>query len=416
MKGFKNVFDYSPSLSVVSNLKSVSQKRSFASLLGACALLLGTLGISSSAFAQSALVKKNYPQGLPAKTKTYPNYQRPSSVASTLDVFWEGVKDQETRNTHWEGNVPIPGRGDGSKVISIGISQVSFDYNGASTGPEKASYAGVGSWDWEQYVWNPIYNEKLGRGIYMRDAGSRRANGVHNSPCLAFSDYNGGRGWTNQWKQMNYSSDKFPNGNRAPYNYIQEAIGHVRREAARFGKSEEVDYILRTQPGCSAKMEDIDPSIPVTMDFDGETLAAVEGYCSEEAKKWLTEGYQEQQKDLDSTLEPLIRQIKTGGNASTSSSGSSSGSSGSSSSSGTIANLGSCVDMSWPNVSFQYPTMDQIIRGVAREAVNKACSAARKAVSEQTSGLSGNFYMNTRIPGVSQSAISVKVKGMKTTK
>jgi hypothetical protein len=60
--------------------------------------------------------------------------------------------------------------------------------------------------------------------------------------------------------------------------------------------------------------------------------------------------------------------------------------------------------------------MDQIIRGVAKEVVNKACSAAREAVAKQTSGLSGNFYMNTRIPGVSNSGISVQLKGAKVTR
>ncbi len=115
--------------------------------------------------------------------------------------------------------------------------------------------------------------------------------------------------------------------------------------------------------------------------------ADVEGTCDPKVAQDLMEKYKARQKDLDESKEGLLREIKKVPEQS-------------------IADLSSCVDLSWPTMTIQYPTMDQIIRGIAKEAVRKACGAARDAISEQRSRLSGSYYFNTRIPGVPNYGVS----------
>lgn len=125
------------------------------------------------------------------------------------------------------------------------------------------------------------------------------------------------------------------------------------------------------------------------------------GYCDPAVLQTMIASYKNNQDDLDDSLEPLAREIKKTSDSS-------------------IVDLSSCVDLSWPTMSFQYPTMDQIVRGVAKQVVNKACSAARSVVSETKSKFTNSFYLNPRISGVpafkvatgtSQSGSSVRVNG-----
>lgn len=125
------------------------------------------------------------------------------------------------------------------------------------------------------------------------------------------------------------------------------------------------------------------------------------GYCDPAVLQTMIASYKNNQDDLDESLEPLAREIKKTADSS-------------------IVDLSSCVDLSWPTMSFQYPTMDQIIRGIAKQAVNKACSAARSVVSEAKSKFTNSFYLNPRIAGVpsyrvstgtSSSASSIRVNG-----
>lgn len=113
----------------------------------------------------------------------------------------------------------------------------------------------------------------------------------------------------------------------------------------------------------------------------------VEGYCDPQVAQALVEEYKARQRDRDETLNPLLKSVKEAAEDS-------------------FDQLSSCVDMSWPTMSITYPTMDQIIRGVAKQLVNRACGEARKYVTEANSAMNGSYYMNTRIPGVPNFGVS----------
>lgn len=118
----------------------------------------------------------------------------------------------------------------------------------------------------------------------------------------------------------------------------------------------------------------------------------VDGYCDPQVLGVLLEQYKAQQNDIDTTLNPLYKSIKDVAEDS-------------------WASMSSCVDMSWPNLSFQRPTMDQIIKGVAQIAVRKVCSEARQAIGDLNSAVSNSYYMNTRIPGVPSFGMSTYGQG-----
>lgn len=113
----------------------------------------------------------------------------------------------------------------------------------------------------------------------------------------------------------------------------------------------------------------------------------VDGYCDPQVLTVLVEQYKAQQNDMDQSLNPLFKSIKDVADDSWS-------------------KMSSCVDLNWPNLSFQRPTMDQIIKGIAQVAVRQVCSEAREAVSGLNSAMHNSYYMNTRIPGVPSIGVS----------
>lgn len=115
----------------------------------------------------------------------------------------------------------------------------------------------------------------------------------------------------------------------------------------------------------------------------------VEGYCDPQVMQDLVRQYQAQQKDLEDSVHPLLKSIKDKTESA-------------------LDNMASCVDLSWPNITFQRPTMDQILNGVARQAVNRVCGEVRQTIREANSHLHGSYYLNTRIPGVPSIGGSVR--------
>lgn len=373
--------------------------------------------------------KSQYPSALPKPTQKYPEYVAPARLSSPYEVFWEGVKRKESNATHWESpGVPIAGRWDPAGIISIGISQVAFTYRGQPVGPEKAADAGI-QWSWDRYLYDPIYNERLGRGIFEKNLKQ-----FNNNPCAAMWAYNAGDGAAMALRDGRRSAngtawefspgkDSYPGERNKWVDYVSKTSAFSLQAAARYGYSEEVAKILQTTPGCSDKMVDVDPAIVKPAVEGPYTGPPIEGYCAPQASQLLAGKFQARQKDLDETFEPLFRSIKNGGESvagTQGSGGAGSGSSGGSSSAGgssasvmesSYSQLSSCVDLSWPTVSIQYPTMDQIIRGVAKEAVRRACSEARSKLSEQRSHLTGAAWLNTRIPGVPSFGVTTTGSG-----
>lgn len=115
----------------------------------------------------------------------------------------------------------------------------------------------------------------------------------------------------------------------------------------------------------------------------------VDGYCDAAVINVLVKQYEAQQNDADETMNDLFKTIKDVSNDS-------------------FEKMSSCVDMSWPNISFQRPTMDQIIKGVAQAAVRKVCGEARSIINQANSGWNNSYYMNTRIPGVPSYGVSTR--------
>lgn len=115
----------------------------------------------------------------------------------------------------------------------------------------------------------------------------------------------------------------------------------------------------------------------------------VDGYCDPAVINVLVKQYEAQQNDADETMNDLFKTIKDVSNES-------------------FEKMSACVDMSWPNISFQRPTMDQIIKGVAQAAVRKVCGEARSIINQANSGWNNSYYMNTRIPGVPSYGVSMR--------
>jgi hypothetical protein len=156
----------------------------------------------------------------------------------------------------------------------------------------------------------------------------------------------------------------------------------------------------------------------------GESEVHVLGYCDPKAIDMLTNHYRAQQRDLDDTLEPLYRAVKrpyagtnggtgsTGGGSTGGSTGTGSGgSSGSGVFSDSVDSVSSCVNLSWPNISFQGPTMDQLIKAAEKQIVKIACEKARATVADTKSKLNQQFYFNPRIPGVPSSGVTISTDG-----
>jgi hypothetical protein len=161
-------------------------------------------------------------------------YVIPQSVSNVNEVFWEAVKHQEATSvggySHWKSRprLPRPGDSDRSKsgakaYVSFGISQVQYWYSAknANVGPEKAAIAGM-NWDWNRYLYDPVYNEALGRRYFF--AAMKKYN---NNPCQAFAAYNWGFGGANAWIKRGYKS---------PVNqYVSEVATKARHAAANYG-------------------------------------------------------------------------------------------------------------------------------------------------------------------------------------
>lgn len=116
-------------------------------------------------------------------------------------------------------------------------------------------------------------------------------------------------------------------------------------------------------------------------------MAQSQAECSPEAQQELLNRYKKLQQDEVKALEPLFRQIKKVREEST--------------------NLGSCVDLKWPSPSITMPSMDIIIRGIAQQLIQRACSEARSAVADATSPFGQSFYFNPGIPGVGQFGVDL---------
>lgn len=126
--------------------------------------------------------------------------------------------------------------------------------------------------------------------------------------------------------------------------------------------------------------------------FAQAPAAQDEGYCSPEVARQMVEAIQQAQKDHDDTFGDLLKGIKKVAEDS-------------------MADLSACVDTSWPSMKMSYPSMDQIIRGVAQTAVRKACGVARDAIAEKDAYFRNSFYLNTRIPGVPSYGITTSGSG-----
>lgn len=124
----------------------------------------------------------------------------------------------------------------------------------------------------------------------------------------------------------------------------------------------------------------------------GSPVSLVDGKCDPEVARQMAQRYQQQQDDMAKTMNPLFKTIKDVAEDS-------------------MADLSACTEMAWPTMKISYPTMDQIIRGVAQTAVRKACGVARDVIAKKDSYLSNSFYLNTRIPGVPSYGISTSGSG-----
>lgn len=407
---------------------------------GVLVLAIGALvTLPASSQQQSSLTGvplSGWQQYVPPATKKYPPYVKPRAISSTNDMVWEGMKQTESNYTHWEPanpSLPLVGKGDRPKAISWGISQVAIDYQGKNAGPEKAGYAGM-KWDLQRYLYDPSYNEALGHGNF--NYYSRLGSG---NPCFGMAGYNWGPGNARQWQRGAYSKDGTPfdlsgggrmAGNYPRWaNYIEEGINNARARAAGYGMSAKLEEMVRTTPGCGVPMKDIDPSPPKPNSTDPfgspgapqeRPAIPVEGHCDPEALQQIIAAIKNKQEDLDKTYEPLFRKIKEDptGSAPVATSGSPAsgtpadpGASGASTASTSpLDTMGSCVAGGFEGiqVNIQYPAMDQIIRGVAKEAINKACGKAREKIAKAKSPLTGTFYLNARLPGAPAAGVSIR--------
>ena len=325
-------------------------------------------------------------------------------------IFWLATRRTESSGRHFRSDgLPLAGYSDNGPVLSIGYSQARFDGNYGIRNFQDAQpnspFLRNLSWDFNRYLWDPTYNAAIGNGIYTRNMRSRG-----NNPCLAYAEYNGGPGGANKYQGSKFQSPS------SIKKHVSNFVANARRLAGPYAN--EVEKIIQTTPGCSGKMEDVDPSPTPSAVVSERAEIYVPGYCDPDAAKMLRDGYERVQKDRDDTLEPLLRTIKTkpvmASNRDSSSGGApSGGSSGGSSSvySDSLSQLSSCVSLSWPNIKFQYPTMDQLLAAAEKELVQRACSAAGQKVADAKSSLTGKFYFNPNVPGVQPSGVSVSGSG-----
>ena len=395
----------------------------FVSLLALSAVALLSWALPANAEPNGPY--KTYAQWVP-KRKGGPFPDRADSLqivgapSPAYQVFWLATRRTESSGRHFRSDgLPLAGYSDNGPVLSIGYSQARFDGNyGVSNFRDAKPYSPFLSnlsWDFNRYLWDPTYNAAIGNGIYTRNMRNRG-----NNPCLAYAEYNGGPGGAN-----NYQRNKFQSPSSIK-KHVSNFVANARRLAGPHAN--EVEKIIQTTPGCSGTMEDVDPVHTPSAVVSERAEIYVPGFCDPEAAKMLREGYQRVQKDRDETLEPLLRTIKTmpvagagAGAGSGSSSGGAPGGSGgapgggsggaSSVYSDSVSQLSSCVSLSWPNVKFQYPTMDELLKAAEKELVQRACSAAREKVAEAKSSLTGQFYFNPRVPGVQPAGVSVSGSG-----
>lgn len=340
---------------------------------------------------------------------------RDPSLPAHYDVFWRAVLATETYGgKHFDDkNNPIRGMGDsaryGNKIISIGISQARYDDGTpprAYTSAQQFNpYIRGQAWNLGRYLWDPAYNAAIGFGRYgeaMRDA--------RNNPCLGYAHYNGG-----------------PRGMRryidAKYRPVDSTTTMITKNVSKFvinakkfagPHAAEINKILETSPGCNVGMDDVEPLPPMAAPPPGGSVAEVHvlGYCDPKAIDMLTNHYRAQQRDMDDSLEPLYRAVKRP-YASSDGSGGGSGRGGSDGGgySDSITNVSSCVSLNWPNLSFQRPTLDQIIKAAETQIIRAACERARSSVADARSTLNQRFYFNPRIPGVPSSGVSISTDG-----
>lgn len=339
---------------------------------------------------------------------------RDASLSPAYDVFWHAVLRTEAGGNHFgKDGIPIPGWADkaryGNNIISIGASQARYDTGSPPAAFQEAQpyspFLRGQSWDLRRYIWDPTYNAAIGYGYYAKIM----SNQAGNNPCLAYVGYNAGPGFIAQFRDSGYKPVS------ARHKMVIKHLGNFIANAKRLAgpHAEEVNRIIETTPGCMQGMDDVDPLPNPTP----EDLSSVEvlGYCDPRAIEMLTTHYEAQQRDLDDTLEPLFAEIKrpyaSGGSIGGGSIGGGSPGGGNEGGgdivSSSLGRMGSCVSLSWPNVTFQAPTMDQILRGAEREIIRRACEEARSSVAGMRSKLHQRFYINTRLPGVRSVGVSL---------
>ena len=352
---------------------------------------------------------------------------RPGSLPAYYDVFYLAMLRTESDTGHYIKGFPRPGWSDPSfpSIISIGASQARYD---TGTPPEQFTiakrynpYLKSQSWDLRRYLWDPGYNAAIGFGYYTMILTSANGN---NNPCLAYAGYNGGPGNPSATKGLTaYIKNKY----RSPKAITTHVASFVKNARLLAGPHKaEIEKVLQTSPGCNVGMDDVNPLPPMASppEGGGESQVHVLGYCDPKAIDMLTNHYRAQQRDLDDTLEPLYRAVKrpyagTNGGAGSSGTGSGTGgtgtgtggSSGSGVFSDSMDSISSCVSLSWPNLSFQGPTMDQLIKAAEKQIVKLACEKARATVADAKSKLNQQFYFNPRIPGVPSSGVTISTDG-----
>lgn len=347
---------------------------------------------------------------------------RDASLPAYYDVFWRAVLATEA-GAHFRDGLPIRGMADGDRVISIGISQARYDTGSPPDAFTEAKphspYIRNQAWDFKRYLWDPAYNAAIGYGYFSK--GMKTAAG--NNPCLGYAYYNAGpRG------MESYVATRFKpvdRRNRMIIKHMANYVSHARRLAGPHAN--EIEKIIQTSPGCNVGMDDIDPLPPMAqLDGNDGSEVYVLGYCDPKAMEVLTGHYRAQQRDNDDTYEELFHTIKRpysiagGSSGGGSSGGSGGGSSGGGNTGGSGSNnvlsdsmrqVSSCVSLSWPNVSFQGPTIDQLIKAAEKEVVRMACEKARSSVADAKSTLNQRFYFNPRVPGVPSSGVSISTRG-----
>lgn len=347
---------------------------------------------------------------------------RDASLPAYYDVFWRAVLATEA-GSHFRDGLPIRGMADGDRIISIGISQARYD-----DGPPPdvftrsrahSPYIRNQAWDFKRYLWDPAYNAAIGYGYYSLAMKTE----AKNNPCLGYAYYNGGPGGMRRYIAAGYKPiDRVTT-------MISKHIGNYVSNARRLAgpHANEIEKIIQTSPGCNVGMDDVDPLPPMAqLDGNDGSEVYVLGYCDPKAMEVLTGHYRAQQRDADDTYEELFHTIKRPYSIAGGSSGGTGGGSGGGNSAGggnsggagssnvlsdSMRQISSCVSLSWPNISFQGPTIDQLINAAEKEVVRMACEKARSSVADAKSTLNQRFYFNPRVPGVPSSGVSISTRG-----